>query len=217
RTVIVEREDLSLRARLWSEVIGEDINSLQCRNLVAAINVTPNHGLSCRMRIIKNGINTARGPRTTDTARRRRNFSFAESPLVIFAAAGIRRLLYINFLARVLPDIADKHSAGLSIETVPKRIPQSECPNFLTLRRRPKERVVRRNGRCARGWRDMNAKYLAEQRRVVLRVAARFDVAGALIVRITSVTCSNVKIVIVARARAKPNPAAVVIGFGMIK
>ena len=63
----------------------------------------------------------------------------------------------------------------------------------------------------------MNAKHFAEQGGVVLRVAARLDVAGALIVCAAPIASGNVKIVVVARARTESDPAAVVIGLGVTK
>ena len=63
----------------------------------------------------------------------------------------------------------------------------------------------------------MNAKHFAEQGGVVLRVAPRLDVADTLIVFAAAIASGNVKIVVVARARTEPDPAAVVIGLGVSK
>ena len=62
----------------------------------------------------------------------------------------------------------------------------------------------------------MDAQYFAEQRRIVLRIAARLDVAGTLIVPVSAVTVSDVKVVIIAGPRTESNPAALVIGLRLI-
>ena len=63
----------------------------------------------------------------------------------------------------------------------------------------------------------MNAKHFAEQGGVVLRVAARLDVADTLIVFAAAIASGNVKIVVVARTRTESDPAAVVIALGVTK
>ena len=63
----------------------------------------------------------------------------------------------------------------------------------------------------------MNAKHFAEQGGIVLRVAARLDVAGALIVCAAAIASGNVKIVVVARPRTESDPAAIVIGLRLIE
>jgi hypothetical protein len=63
----------------------------------------------------------------------------------------------------------------------------------------------------------MDPQHLAKQRRVVLRVATGLDVASALVVARAAVAGSDVKIVIVARARTKSDPAAIVIRLWMIE
>ena len=61
----------------------------------------------------------------------------------------------------------------------------------------------------------MDAEDLAKQCHVALRVAAGLDVTCALIVSSATITGSDIKVVIVARARTKTNPAAVVIRLRM--
>ena len=65
----------------------------------------------------------------------------------------------------------------------------------------------------------MNAQHFSEQGSRVLRVAARLDVADAaiLIVARTAIAGGDVKIVIVACARTKSDPTAVVIVLRMIE
>src|SRR5207244_584169 len=98
------------------------------------INVTANDSASGRAWIVKNWVDPRRIRRRCGRRRRRRvsrilNESFAISPTIIFATAGIGRLLNINLLARVLSDIADKHPTVCAVETVAVRIAQTEQPD----------------------------------------------------------------------------------------
>src|SRR5207302_7312067 len=187
---------------------------LQSGKLRAAINVASYHRPAGSVRVIKNRIDARRIRRRCRRGRgesRILNEAFAIAPSVVLATTGIGRLLNINLLARVLPHITDKHPTGRSIETVAERITQAEQPDFLFQGRRSKERIVRRNRVRADRWIDMDPQHLAEQRRVILRVAAGLDVANStiLIVARAAVAGGDVEIVIVARARTKSDPAAV--------
>jgi hypothetical protein len=63
----------------------------------------------------------------------------------------------------------------------------------------------------------MNAEHFAEQGREILRVAARLDVTGSLIVASAAVSGCDIQIVCVARSRTEADPSTVVIGFRMIE
>ena len=63
----------------------------------------------------------------------------------------------------------------------------------------------------------MDAQHFPEQGGEILRVAARLDVTGASVVGRAAVTARDIEIVIVARAWAEADPAAVVIGLRLVK
>ena len=63
----------------------------------------------------------------------------------------------------------------------------------------------------------MYPKHLTEERRIVLRVPTRLDVARPLIIAVSAVTGCDVKIVIVVRTRTESDPATVVIGLRLIE
>src|SRR5258708_30456858 len=125
--VVVQRENFRAAAAAWAEIIAEHINALERGKLRAAINVTANDRPPSRVRIVKNWIDPWRIRRRSRRRCRRGllrylNQSLAISPPIIFAAAGICRLLDINFFATVLYDIADKHPDVYADYTVSKRI-----------------------------------------------------------------------------------------------
>src|SRR5207302_10559717 len=196
RSVIIESK-YSRASAARSEIITENVNALERGKHRAAINVTADDRASDAVRIIKNGIDPWR-IRRRGWHRRRRwisrilNESFPVSPTVIFAPAGIGRLLNVNFFAGVLADVADKQPAGRAIETVPEGIAQTEQPNFALRRgrwRRSRTRVGIVSRNCVSPGRriDVDAQHFGEQRGGVLRVAAGLDVAGAKIIRVSAI------------------------------
>ena len=58
---------------------------------------------------------------------------------------------------------------------------------------------------------------LPSKRRGVLRVAARLDVARSLIVGVSAIPGRDIKIALVADARAEADPAAIMIGLRLIE
>ena len=150
-----------------------------------------------------------RAPAHHRTARGRGECPLAQAPAIVFAAAGICRLLDIDLFARALPHVGDKHPSGRTIKAVAERITQPETKNFLARRRRGTGICIGvvwwDGGDPGRGI-DVDAQHLAEQGRYVLCVAAGFDVAGrgwwragVLIVTVPTVAGADVEIMIVAR------------------
>ena len=142
---------------------------------------------------------------------------FADTPAIVFTATGICCLLHVDLLARVLSDVPDKHPAGLAVEAVPKWIAQSERPDFSARTAHADEWIVRWDGGGPGRGINMNAEHFAEQGREILRVAARLDVTGSLIVASAAVSGCDIQIVCVARSRTEADPSTVVIGFRMIE
>ena len=64
---------------------------------------------------------------------------------------------------------------------------------------------------------NMNAEHFAEQSGQILRIAARLDVTGSLIVPAAAVSGGDIQIVGVARARTEADPAPVVIGLRVVE
>src|SRR5882762_10517801 len=96
--VVVQREDFRAAAGAWAEIIAEHINALERGKLRAAINVTADDRPAGRARIINNRVDPWRirrrcGRRCRRWVSRVLNKAFAISPTIIFATAGIRRLL----------------------------------------------------------------------------------------------------------------------------
>ena len=106
---------------------------------------------------------------------------FHLSPAVIFAADA-RRGLEVDFLERVLADVADPEVAGRAVEAEAPRIAQTVRPDLAARAGALGERIRRRNG-VRRAVIDVDAQDLAEELievlGVVVRIAAGAAVAGA--------------------------------------
>ena len=111
--------------------------------------------------------------------------------------------LEVDFLSRVLTDVADPQVACFTIERVAPRITETVRPDRVVGRHATRERIARRNGvvrtRAANRWLD--AVHLAKTRRQVLRGVVR-------VVCATTVTDGDVEVAV----WAEVDPTTVVVG-----
>jgi high-affinity iron transporter len=129
--VVAERPDLARKSScLPAEVIGENIKPAQIAHLPPAINEAANHRLPSGVRIIKNRVDRS-GRRWLAGEARVLDKSFTHPPSVVFAAAGIGSFLDVDLFAFPLPDVAEIHVAGFTVETIAPGIAQSPQPDLL--------------------------------------------------------------------------------------
>ncbi len=94
-------------------------------------------------------------------------------------AGGMRPREEVDFLLRILSDVADVEVAGHPIEAESPRIAQPQRPDLRPAQARGRERVVR-GIRVGRRVVDVDAQHLAEQLVRILRAVARIVAAAAV-------------------------------------